>query len=76
MKKLYFGFMLMLTGSIMLAGGLIGGGAVAGGRNANVNIFYDIVDSEVGMTFVVIGTLIFLIGLMFSIRYTFLENQS
>jgi hypothetical protein len=76
MKKLYFGFMMMVSGSIILAGGLIGGGLVAGGRNAAVNYFYDIYDSSTGMFFVIIGTLIFLIGLALSIRHAFLVDDS
>ncbi|MGM0436555.1 MAG: hypothetical protein ACQEQA_05835 [Bacillota bacterium] len=75
MKKLYFGFMVMLTGSIMLAGGLIGGGLVVGGKNAAINYFYDIYDSDTGMFFVVVGTLIFLIGLALSAYYAFTKDE-
>lgn len=64
MKKLYFGFVLMICGSIILTGGLIGGGAEVSGINVNINRPLGIGDSSFGLFFVIFGMFIFLIGLV------------
>ena len=68
MKKLYLGLTLMLIGSMITAGALIGGGAVMGGRNANSGRLYDIFDSQQASLFITIGMLLFIIGLVMSIK--------
>jgi len=67
MKKLYFGFLLVLSGTMIISAALIGGGAVASGRT----YYSDIIDSDTASAFLVIGSLIFLIGLIISIKETF-----
>ncbi|MDO9630035.1 MAG: hypothetical protein Q7I99_09065 [Acholeplasmataceae bacterium] len=61
MKKLFFGFALMISGTIIIAGALIAGGTWAADR-----IHYDILDSAVSNGFVIVGSIIFLIGLVAS----------
>ena len=67
MKRFQFSLVLMICGSIILAGGIIGGGAEVSGINVNANFPYSIADSAVGMIFIVIGAFVFMSGLFSAI---------
>ncbi|MCF7932422.1 MAG: hypothetical protein K9K93_04560 [Acholeplasmataceae bacterium] len=66
MKKLAFGLTMMLSGAIITAGAMIGGGLEIGGRNAGSGTWYTIADSS-STGFIALGLLIFIVGLIVAV---------
>ena len=64
----------MITGAMIVAGALIGGGAVMSGMNVN-SPYYDIYDSYQASLFVTIGMFLFIVGLVISIIEAFKKEM-
>ncbi len=67
MKKLAFGLTMMLSGAIIMAGAMIGGGLEIGGLNAGSGTWYTISDSASTRFFITLGLLVFIVGLIVAV---------
>ncbi len=71
MKKLYFGFVLIISGILLISASLISG-AILAARNS----YGDIFDSQVISTFTLLGFIMFVIGIAIAITEAFRKNRT
>ena len=71
MKKLAFGLTMMVSGALFATGAMIGGGLVVGGVNAGTGVMFTLSDFEFATVWIMIGTILFLVGLVIAARAAF-----
>jgi hypothetical protein len=75
MKEFYFSLVLMLSGAIIIAGGIIAFGMIVGGTAAGTGYPTYGEQAESTMIFVTAGAIIFVIGLVISLTNIFSKKK-
>jgi hypothetical protein len=76
MKKLAFGIALMISGALITTGAMIAGGLEIGGFNAGSGTWMTMADSDFANSFITIGIVALLAGLVISAIEAYRKEHS